>query len=128
MTVSTATGGTNGAGVTSNRRIVAADVASCLGWSLDLFDLFILLYVAPVVGHAFFPSDSPMLQLAAVYASFAATLLMRPIGAAIFGDYADRHGRKGAMTTAVVGVTAAFGVLPTVQQAGRIATAMFLIL
>jgi len=72
-----------------------------------------------------------MLQLAAVYASFAATLLMRPIGAAIFGDYADRHGRKGALTTAVVGVgmvTAAFGVLPTVQQAGRIATAMFLIL
>ena len=28
-----------------------------LGWSLDLFDLFILLYVAPVVGALFFPSS-----------------------------------------------------------------------
>jgi MFS transporter, MHS family, proline/betaine transporter len=108
-----------------------ATVASLLGWSLDLFDLFILLYVAPVIGALFFPSSVPTLSLAAVYASFAVTLLMRPVGSAIFGHYADVHGRKSAMFAALLGVgfsTAAFGVLPTIAQAGFLAPVLFLIL
>lgn len=108
-----------------------AIIASVLGWSLDLFDLFILLYVAPVVGALFFPASAPTLSLAAVYASFAVTLLMRPVGSAIFGHYADVHGRKSAMFVAIVGVgvaTAAFGVLPTIAQAGAVAPILFLIL
>jgi MHS family proline/betaine transporter-like MFS transporter len=114
-----------------NRQMVRASVASVLGWSLDLFDLFILLYVAPVVGQLFFPSDIPVLSLAAVYASFAVTLIMRPVGSAIFGAYADKHGRKGAMIVAFVGVgvaSALFGVLPTVDQIGIMASIIFLIL
>ena len=86
-----------------NRQLLTAVIASVLGWSLDLFDLFTLLYVAPVVGSLFFPSTQPTLSLAAVYASFAVTLLMRPVGSAVFGSYADRHGRKGAMVIAVIG-------------------------
>ena len=100
-----------------SRQMINAIIASLLGWSLDLFDLFILLYVAPVVGALFFPSTVPTLSLAAVYASFAVTLLMRPVGSAIFGHYADVHGRKNAMFVAIVGVgisTAAFGLLPTI--------------
>lgn len=113
------------------RQTIAAVVASLLGWSLDLFDLFVLLYVAPVIGRLFFPSTVPTLSLAAVYASFAVTLLMRPVGSALFGSYADRHGRKGAMTLAVVGVgisTALFGALPTIQQVGLVAPVLFLAL
>jgi MFS transporter, MHS family, proline/betaine transporter len=113
------------------RQMRNAIIASVLGWSLDLFDLFILLYVAPVVGALFFPSSVPTLSLAAVYASFAVTLLMRPVGSAIFGHYADVHGRKNAMLVAIVGVgisTAAFGLLPTIVQAGFIAPVLFLIL
>src|SRR6201996_3728688 len=109
----------------------SAMVASVLGWSLDLFALFILLYVAPVVGALFFPSSVPTLSLAAVYASFAVTLLMRPVGSAIFGHYADLHGRKGAMLVAIFGVgisTAAFGLLPTIAQAGVVAPVLFLLL
>jgi MFS family permease len=115
----------------AGRQMRNAILASVLGWSLDLFDLFILLYVAPVVGSLFFPSSVPTLSLAAVYASFAVTLLMRPVGSAIFGHYADVHGRKGAMLVAIVGVgisTAAFGLLPTIAQAGLIAPGLFLIL
>ena len=115
----------------NTRQVMGAVVASCLGWALDLFDLFVLLYVAPVVGRLFFPSEHAMLSLAAVYASFAVTLLMRPLGAAWFGSYADRHGRKGAMILAVVGVgisTALFGVLPTVAQVGLVAPILFLML
>ena len=112
------------------RQMKNAIIASVLGWSLDLFDLFILLYVAPVVGALFFPSSVPTLSLAAVYASFAVTLLMRPVGSAIFGHYADVHGRKNAMLVAIVGVgfsTAAFGVLPTIAQVGYLAPVLFLL-
>lgn len=115
----------------SNRGIVIAAAASCFGWALDLFDLFILLYVAPVIGRLFFPSDHPTVSLAGVYASFAVTLLMRPIGSAVFGAYADRRGRKRAMQVAVFGVgisTAVFGALPTVAQAGVIAPIVFVAL
>ncbi len=115
----------------ANRQIATAIIASSLGWSLDLFDLFILLYVAPVIGKLFFPSDYPTLSLAAVYASFAVTLLMRPVGSALFGSYADKNGRKGAMIIAVIGVgiaTAAFGLLPTITQIGVAAPILFLAL
>lgn len=113
------------------RQMVTAITASALGWSLDLFDLFLLLYVAPVVGRLFFPSHYPTLSLAAVYASFAVTLLMRPFGSALFGSYADRYGRRGAMIVAVIGVgiaTALFGALPTIAQIGVAAPFLFLAL
>ena len=74
------------------RQTLYAIIASVLGWALDLFDLFILLYVAPVVGALFFPSSHPTLSLAAVYASFAVTLLMRPRGSAM----ASPSGRRGS--------------------------------
>jgi MFS family permease len=114
----------------SARHTALAAMASLFGWGLDLFDLFILLYVAPVVGKLFFPADNPMLSLAGAYASFAVTLLIRPLGSAMFGSYADRKGRRKALMIAVVGVgvsTAIFGLLPTVNQIGWVATALFLI-
>src|SRR6201995_4787382 len=131
MTVTNLDGTDVAASAADSKQMRSAIVASVLGWSLDLFDLFILLYVAPVVGALFFPSTVPTLSLAAVYASFAVTLLMRPVGSAIFGHYADVHGRKNAMFVAIVGVgisTAAFGALPTIVQAGFMAPGLFLIL
>ncbi|MDN4052335.1 MFS transporter [Massilia sp. YIM B02763] len=113
------------------RHVMKAVVASCLGWSLDLYDLFILLFVAPVIGRLFFPSEHSMLSLAAVYASFGVTLLMRPLGSALFGSFADTHGRKRAMIASMIGVgvsTAAFGLLPTVHTIGVAAPILFIIL
>ena len=115
----------------ANRHVLRAVVASCIGWSLDLFDLFILLFVAPVIGRLFFPSDNPMWSLAAVYASFGVTLLMRPLGSALFGSFADVHGRKRAMIVSMVGVgvsTALFGALPTVSTIGVGAPILFIVL
>lgn len=113
------------------RQGVIAVVASTLGWSLDLFDLFILLFVAPTVAPLFFPSHSETLSLAATYASFAVTLVMRPVGSAIFGHIADTRGRRRAMIIAVVGVgvaTGAFALLPTYASVGFGAPALFLLL
>lgn len=115
----------------TQRQILTAGFASVAAWSFDLFDLFILLYVASTIGPLFFPSEVETLSLAAVYASFAVTLLMRPLGAAVFGNYADRHGRKRAMTTAILGVgvfTALMGTVPTITQIGLLAPIIFLVL
>jgi MHS family proline/betaine transporter-like MFS transporter len=115
----------------TNRHVLRAVLASCVGWSLDLYDLFLLLFVAPVIGRLFFPSEHAMLSLAAVYASFGVTLLMRPLGSALFGSYADTHGRKRAMIVSMVGVgvsTALFGALPTVATVGIAAPILFLLL
>lgn len=115
----------------SRRQILTAGFASLVAWAFDLFDLFILLFVASTIGPLLFPSETETLSLAAVYASFAVTLLMRPVGSAFFGNYADRHGRKRAMIVTVFGVgiaTALMGTVPTVAQAGLIGPTIFLIL
>jgi MHS family proline/betaine transporter-like MFS transporter len=115
----------------STHQVVKAAVASVFGWALDLFDLFIILYLAPYIGANFFSSRSPMLSLAAVYAAFAVSLVMRPAGSALFGWFADGYGRKRAMVVAVIGVgiaTATMGAVPTTESIGLVAPVVFLLL
>ena len=110
---------------------LAAAFASVAGWSFDLFDLFLLLYVAGPVGKQIFPSHSPTLSLAAVFASFAVSIVMRPAGAAFFGELADRKGRKAIMVTVLAGVgvaTAAMGLVPTYAAIGVASPVIFLVL
>jgi MFS family permease len=117
--------------VATPKQVRTAGLASLFAWSFDLFDLFIILFVAATIGPLLFPSDQPTLSQAAVYASFAVTVLMRPLGAALFGSYADKHGRKRAMIVAVFGVgtaTALMGAVPTYAQAGLVAPLLFLAL
>lgn len=117
--------------VLSPRQRAYAVAVSCLGWAFDLFDLFILLYVAPILAHAFFDSSNQMLSLAAVYGAFTATLVMRPVGGYVFGHYSDRHGRKRTLIVASVGVgfsTALMGLIPTYQTIGIAAPLVFLFL
>jgi SHS family lactate transporter-like MFS transporter len=62
--------------------------ASFLGWTLDAFDFFLLVFVVPAVGHEFHRS------VADIAFAITATLAMRPVGALIFGWLADRYGRR----------------------------------
>ena len=108
--------------------MVSAVAFSCIGWAFDLFDLFILLYVAPTLGKVFFDSSRQMSSLVGVYAAFAATLFMRPVGGYLFGRYADRNGRKRAMAVAAIGVgvvTALMGTIPTIDTIGLAAPLIF---
>jgi MFS family permease len=115
----------------SRRATLYACFASVIGWAFDLFDLFILLYVAGTVGEVIFPTHSVTLSLAAVYASFAVSVLLRPAGAAIFGGVADHHGRKKTMVVVLGGVglsTAAMGAVPSYAAVGLLAPVLFLAL
>lgn len=115
----------------TRRQMVVAGLGSLVGWAFDLFDLFILLFVAGTIGAVLFPVSSPTLSLASVYASFAVSLLMRPLGGGLFGRLADRRGRRVTMIVTVSGVgvaTALMGVVPTYAAVGVFAPILFVVL
>lgn len=116
---------------TSKRQILMAIFASTAGFSLDLFDLFLLLYVAPTIGALIFPINNPTLSLAATYGAFATSMVVRPLGSAVFGTLADKQGRKKALFIAMAGAgvfTTAMGLVPTHSQIGAWAAVIFLVL
>src|SRR6185436_18275192 len=63
-------------------------IACFLGWTLDALDFFLLTFVMPVVGLEFH-CGVPQIAFA-----LTLTLMMRPIGAIIFGLLGDRYGRR----------------------------------
>ncbi|CAN7312219.1 MFS transporter [Rhizobium rhizogenes] len=63
-------------------------IAAYLGWTLDAFDFFILVFVLKHIAEEFH-TDVP-----AVAAAIFLTLAMRPLGALIFGYAADKYGRR----------------------------------
>ena len=73
---------------TFNRQQRNAFVASYLGWTLDAFDFFLMVFVLKAVA-AEFHSD-----IKAVSVAITLTLAMRPLGALVFGMLADRYGRR----------------------------------
>jgi SHS family lactate transporter-like MFS transporter len=66
----------------------AAIFASFLGWTLDAFDFFLVVFALTAIAKEFNKTDAQMALTITV------TLAFRPIGAFIFGLMADRYGRK----------------------------------
>ena len=94
---------------------------SWLGWSLDGYDLVLMLLVIPLISTLFFPAEDPTFSLLATFAAYIITLIMRPFGGAFFGNFGDKHGRKKAMIITIMGFSAATfatGLLPTWQMIG----------
>jgi len=76
------------AGVVERSDYVNALVASFLGWTLDAFDFFVLVFTIPAIAKDFHTG------IPAIAGTIAVTLAFRPVGALIFGLMADRYGRR----------------------------------
>jgi SHS family lactate transporter-like MFS transporter len=63
-------------------------IAAFLGWTLDAFDFFLVIVVVPYLAHDFGKS------VVEIGLAITLTLAMRPLGALIFGWFADRYGRR----------------------------------
>jgi MHS family proline/betaine transporter-like MFS transporter len=87
------------------RRVV---LASILGNGLEWFDFVSYGYFASIIAKVFFPADSE-LSLMLAYATFAVAFVVRPIGGIVLGAYADRYGRRRALSLLIVMM--AFGTL-----------------
>src|SRR5256714_8647391 len=72
----------------ASRDHLSAVFASFLGWTLDAFDFFLVVFCLTAIGKEFHKSD------AAVAFSITLTLVFRPVGAFLFGLLADRYGRR----------------------------------
>ena len=71
-------------------------MACFLGWTLDAFDFFILVFMLDRVAADFHVSKT------AIVATLTATLAMRPVGALLFGLLADRYGRRRPLMANVI--------------------------
>lgn len=71
-----------------NREQRAAFIASLLGWTLDAFDFFLLVFVMNSIAKDFHT------QVETVSYAITLTLMFRPLGALVFGWLAERFGRR----------------------------------
>ena len=116
-------------GLTKQQKTVV--LGSWLGWSLDGYDLVLMLLVIPLISQLFFPLENPTFALLATFAAYIITLIMRPFGGAFFGNFGDKHGRKKTMMITIIGfsvATAATGLLPTWTMVGVLAPVFFIML
>jgi MFS family permease len=99
-----------------------AVLASTVGTTIEWYDFLLYGQMAAVAfAKLYFPSSDPFTGILQSFAVFAVGFVARPIGAAIFGHYGDRIGRKAALiaTLLLTGLsTFLVGCVPTYEQIG----------
>ena len=80
------------------RQLRRAVVAATIGTTIEWYDFFIYGTAAGLIfGKLFFPNESPLAATLAAFGTYFIGFVGRPIGAAIFGHYGDRIGRKATL-------------------------------
>ncbi|WP_229162793.1 MULTISPECIES: MFS transporter [Bradyrhizobium] len=99
-----------------------AVIASTVGTAIEWYDFFLYSTVTGLVfAKLFFPHSDPWVGTLEAFAIYAVGFVARPIGAAIFGHYGDRIGRKSTLiaTLLLMGLaTAAVALVPTYSSIG----------
>ncbi|MGO4811354.1 MFS transporter [Cupriavidus sp. 2MCAB6] len=109
------------------RRAIAAIT---IGNGLEFYDFTVYSFFAVMIGRLYFPVEGALGQLMLSLATFGVGFVARPLGGVLIGLYADRVGRKPAMTLTLwmMGLgSALFVVAPTYAQAGLFAPALIVL-
>ena len=103
-------------------QLCRAVIASTVGTTIEWYDFFLYGQMTGLVfGKLFFPKSDPLVGVLQAFAIYAVGFVARPIGAASFGHYGDRIGRKATLITTLLltGLaTFVIGFVPTYQQVG----------
>jgi MFS family permease len=103
-----------------------------LGFFVDMFDIYLpIIVLAPAIEYFISPDLSASAAALVTGMIFAATLVGRPLGALLFGRYADTRGRKRATVVAVSGfgiLTVVVGLLPGYETWGITSVVAFVVL
>jgi len=122
----------DGGDTATARQVRLAAVASLVGTSIEWYDYFLYGTAAAIVFPAvFFPSSSSYSGTLDSFATYAVGFAARPFGAAIFGHWGDRLGRKATLivTLLMMGIGSALvGVLPGTVTIGIAAPILLVIL
>src|ERR1700760_4857413 len=96
--------------------------ASTIGTAIEWYDFFLYSTVTGLVfAKLFFPHSDPWVGTLEAFAIYAVGFAARPVGAAIFGHYGDRIGRKSTLiaTLLLMGLaTFAVALVPTYEKIG----------
>src|ERR1700694_1380194 len=99
-----------------------AVIASTVGTTIEWYDFFLYSTVTGLVfAKLYFPHSDPLVGTLQAFGIYAVGFIARPVGAAIFGHYGDRIGRKSALiaTLLLMGVaTFLVAFVPTYEQIG----------
>ncbi|WP_409294105.1 MFS transporter [Peribacillus sp. SCS-26] len=104
-----------------SRRITANIFKGSVGNLIEWYDWYVYSAFAVYFSAEFFPQGDSTSQLLNTAAIFAVGFLMRPIGSLIMGRYADRHGRRAALTlsiTIMAGGSLIIALTPSYQSIG----------
>ncbi len=110
--------------MSTQKNLTRVILAASAGNALEFFDFSVFGYFALQIAAAFFPSHSESTSLLAAWATYGTAFLARPIGALVLGSYADRAGRRAAMTAAILimtGGTFLMVVMPPYSVIGALA-------
>jgi MFS family permease len=106
-------------------QLTRAVIASAIGTTIEWYDFFLYGTVTSLVfAKLYFPSSDPFVSTINAYAGYFVGFATRPIGAAIFGHFGDRIGRKSMLiaTLLLMGVaTFLVALVPTYDQIGMFA-------
>src|SRR5438105_897987 len=104
------------------RQLRRAVVASTVGTVIEAYDFLLYVLVAPLVfAKLYFPASDPLVGTLQAFGIYAVGFVARPVGAALFGHYGDRIGRKTTLiaTLLLTGLsTFAVGFVPGYDTIG----------
>lgn len=98
-----------------------AIAAATIGNGLEWFDFTVYGFFTPIIARLFFPAINDLTSILLTVGTYGVGFFMRPVGAVVLGVYADRKGRKAALTLTILMMafgTALLGFAPTYAQAG----------
>ncbi|WP_338926401.1 MFS transporter [Mycetohabitans endofungorum] len=108
------------------RAVAAASIGNALEW----FDLVAYGFFAVVISRQFFPAGNDTISLLLTLGTFGVSFFMRPLGAIVLGAYADRAGRRAALSLSILLMmvgTLIIAVLPTYATIGLAAPLILVI-